>query len=230
MTHLAVGTWNAGRGQEPDLLRLLGEVDLLAGQEWGDRHDLSDEARGEGWDVLTGAGLRGLSSTPLLVAPHAHVVRELALPMVERRYIGPGAGPDHNKAKGAMGARVRLNGITVGAVSTHLVASSYRPLRRRAAADHIEALLDQFDHRRRIPWFIEGDFNTIPDNDLLRPLYRAGWTNTHREGHALPTHGKRPIDFIWWRESPRVKFLGHEAIPTKSDHRALVARFEIKEH
>lgn len=228
MTTVAVATWNAGRGRESDLLNLLGISDLigLTGQEWGDRRDLSDEARGEGCEVIGGS--RGLSSTPVVVPAHVQVGREVEHVIVPRRYIGPGAGPDHNKAKGVVGVRLRTGGVAVGVASTHLVASSYRPLRRRAAADHIAGLVSLFDHRP-IPWFICGDFNTTPDSRLLRPLYAAGWTNTHREGKPLPTHGKRPIDFVWWQRDPRVRFLGHETVQTRSDHRALVAHFDIKE-
>lgn len=230
MTVVTLATWNAGRGTERDLLHLLREADVLAGNEWGDRHDLNDEARGEGWHVLGGRGLPGLSSTPLLVSPRAHVLGEVARELLPRRYVGPGAGPSHNKPKGMVGGRVRFKGAKFGAVSTHLVASSYLPLRRKAARDHIAALLHDLDHRRHIPWFVLGDFNTTPNSRLLRPMYAAGWTNTHREAKTLPTHGRRAIDFIWWRkDDPRVRFIAHRTIETKSDHRALVARFEIKD-
>ena len=229
MTHITVATWNAGPGKVDDLRGLLDIPDLiaLAGQEWGDRSNLTALAIAKGWHTLTGEGHKGLKSTPLLVAPHAQVRHELALPILGRRYIGPGAGPDHNKPKGAVGARVHAGGPVVGVASTHLVASSYRPLRSEAAADHIAGLLRAFDHRR-VPWFLCGDFNTTPDNRLLRPLYAAGWTNTHREGGTLATHGRRAIDFIWWRKDPRVRFLGHRTVATHSDHRALVARFEVR--
>lgn len=230
MVAVTVATWNAGKGREADLLNLLGVADLiaLAGQEWGDRGDLTDEARGEGCTVLTGD--RGLSSTPVIVPPHVHVGREVEHVIVPRRYVGPGAGPSRSKAKGVVGARLRVTpGTAVGVASTHLVASSYRPLRRRAAADHIAGLVGLFDRRRIIPWLLCGDFNTAPDSRLLRPLYAAGWTNTHREGGVLPTHGRRAIDYVWWRRSPRVEFLGHETLSTHSDHQALVAHFKIKE-
>lgn len=229
MTVVTLATWNAGKGSECDLLRLMRKVGVLAGNEWGDRHDLNDEARGEGWQVLGGRGLPGLSSTPLLVSPRADVLGELAVPLLPRRYIGPGAGPSHNKPKGMVGGRFRVGDARFGAVSTHLVASSYLPLRRKAAQDHIDRLLEEMAHRRHRPWFILGDFNTAPDSSLLRPMYAAGWTNSHREAKTLPTHGRRAIDFIWWREDPRVRFIAHKTVETKSDHRALVARFEIKD-
>ena len=235
MTHITVATWNAGPGKVDDLRGLLDIPDLiaLAGQEWGDRsHDLSAAAKRLDWHEIDGKidgqpHHKGLSSTPVFAAPHAEVRHEMALPILGRRYIGPGAGPDHNKPKGAVGARVHAGGPVVGVASTHLVASSYRPLRRKAAADHIAGLLRAFDHRR-VPWFLCGDFNTTPDNRLLRPLYAAGWTNTHREGGTLATHGRRAIDFIWWRKDPRIRFLGHRTVVTRSDHRALVARFEVR--
>jgi hypothetical protein len=228
MTIVTLATWNAGKGNEHDLLHLLRGTDVLAGNEWGDRHDLTDEARGEGWGILGGRGLPGLSSTPLFASPRADVLGELAVPLLPRHYIGPGAGPSHNKPKGMVGGRVRVGRARFGAVSTHLVASSYLPLRRKAAQDHIAALLEEMDQRHHRPWFILGDFNTTPTSRLLRPMYRAGWTNTHREAKTLPTHGRRAIDFIWWRKDPRVRFIAHRTVETKSDHRALVARFEIK--
>lgn len=231
MVAVTVATWNAGRGREADLLNLLGISDLigLTGQEWGDREDLTDEARGEGCTVLTGGGVPGLASTPLLVPPRVHIGRELAQVIVPSRHVGPGAGPSRSKAKGAVGARLRVTpGTAVGVASTHLVASSYLPLRRRAAADHIAGLVALFD-QRQIPWLVCGDFNTTPDSRLLRPLYEAGWTNTHREGGVRATHGRRAIDYVWWKRSPRVEFLGHETLSTHSDHQALIAHFKIKE-
>ena len=234
MTHITVATWNAGPGRVDDLRGLLDIPDLiaLAGQEWGDRsHDLSAAAKRLDWHEIDGKidgqpHHKGLSSTPVFAAPHAEVRHEMAKLLLPRRFIGIGAGPDHNKDKGIVGGRIH-DGVTVGVLSTHIVASVFHPLRRKAAADEIRGYGEHLNHRQ-IPWFLCGDFNMKPTSRLLRPLYAAGWTNTHREGGTLATHGRRAIDFIWWRKDPRVRFLGHRTVATHSDHRALVARFEVR--
>ncbi|USH45839.1 phosphoesterase [Streptomyces phage VieEnRose] len=223
---LRIVTWNAGNGTAADLRALLARCDVLAGQEWGDRADLSRAARLLDWTVLDGHGAEGQASTPLLVGPHVRVRREVAIPVLHSRYIGPGAGPDHNKPKHAIGGLLSLDGSTFGVVSTHLPATQGRSLRHEAAEDQVVELVRRFN-RRRFPWFLCGDFNAVPTSGALSPLYRSGWTNSHRASRPLATHGQRPIDYVWWDKGHGVRFVRHAVEWTRSDHRALVAQFKL---
>jgi endonuclease/exonuclease/phosphatase family metal-dependent hydrolase len=226
---LTLGTWNAGPGSVVDLHHLLDTVHILAGQEMSDRDNFADMARRSGRLVIRGKE-PGQSATPLYVDARKCVISHAVMrPMLGGKpvWVGEGAGPATMKPKWAEGGKFRANNeVPFIAVSTHLVASQYTRRRRAVARQHIEDLLLAFDHRR-VPVFILGDFNATPKSPVLKKLYRAGWTNTHREAKALPTHGKRTIDYIWWKKDDRVKFIWHETVPTHSDHKALVARFLI---
>ena len=230
-TRIVLATWNAGRGGTGrDLRGLLRnyQPDALAGNEWADRHELLLLAKIRGYRALVGDGDPGEASTPVFASPDTRVRHEVSRLLLPRQSIGPGAGPDRNKPKSIVGGLLSEQGTVFGVVSTHLVASQQHERREEAADDQVRGLLDKLDHRH-FPWFVLGDFNTTPDdpNGVLRPLYARGWTNTHRQGGVLATHGHRAIDYVWWRRDPRVRFVGHEAVRTHSDHRALVATFEV---
>lgn len=224
---LTLATWNTGRGTPRDLAGLMEDADVIALQEASDRGDLKAYARRRDWAVVQGHAA-GQPATPLLVSPEVRVGHPLFAPMLDGRPIGPGIGPRHNKPKSACGARLGLgHHVGAGVVSTHLVPTQGEPLRHHAAALHVEHLVAEFGPRTAVPWFIAGDFNAVPTSSVLRPLYRAGWTNTHRARHPLPTHGNRPIDYLWWRRDAPVELLEVHTVPTRSDHDALVATFEL---
>lgn len=191
-----IGTWNAGRGTRANLLEILGQVNVLAGQEWGDRGDLTRAAQLAGFRAVRGT-LRGSSSTPVFVGPGVKIGWTRTILLLGRRFIGPGAGPAFNKQKDAVEVRCKLRGARFGAASHHVVPTQGRPL-RRAAAETMFGRIRVAYAERVAPWFVCGDGNTVPDAPQLDVLYRHGWTNNHREGGALATHGRRPIDYVWW--------------------------------
>lgn len=230
LTSLRLTTWNVGRGTWRNLAEVMAYSDVVGCQEMSDRHDLVEYALAVGWQVVRFDDQPGQAATVLLVAPHVKVLRAIALPMLARRYVGRGAGPDHNKPKWSVGALLRKDRVIFGAVSTHLVASQHRKLRRQAAERHVRHLVERFGDRH-FPWFVLADCNEDYRRRrrprALAALYRAGWTNTHKLRRRLRTHGRRAIDYVWWPASRRVNLLTHRTIPTSSDHRALRALFLV---
>jgi hypothetical protein len=221
---LVITTYNAG----PDRSTLPPLGHVLTGNEWGDRSDLTAAMHNKGWLANLGSGVDGQSSTPLFHAPILKSRSHIEKSMLTPRYIGPGAGPDRNKWKWAIGDILGTpNGLSIGVVSTHLVASQQERLRLVAAQEHIKHLLTAFN-ARKIPFFIGGDFNCVPDDPQLMPMYKAGWTNNHRALGRIATHGNRAIDYVWWKPNSRVKPVKQWTNHTGSDHLALSVQFEIK--
>lgn len=225
MTTVSLCTWNAGNGNKQDLGSLMLRFDAIAGQEWGDRADLTRYAKENHWQVILGDD-DGSASTPLLVAPNVKIRRKVSLVMLPNMDLGQGAGPSRTKQKCAVGALIQVDRTILGVVSTHLVASQQFARREAAAREHIRSLVRTFD-KRHFPWFILGDFNCTPDKHQLDALYKAGWTNTAMKDRPLPTHGNRCIDYVWWERSRSVGYLRQKTYPTRSDHHALGAAFRV---
>lgn len=233
VVRLRLATWNAGPGHVKDLLailEILGPTGILAGQEWSDRHhDLTPAAIAAGWRVIVGHQ-PGQEATPLLLGPEVALSKRSIRVLLRKMFIGPGAGPDHNKQKSAVGGKCRIDGLRIGALSTHLVASQQNAPRLHAALLYVEKWIDWLNPAP-LPWFVMGDCNATLDSPVAHRLYKAGWTNSHREsGNPLPTHGHRVIDYVWWRKNKRVRFVDHETIETTSDHRALVVIVDVVRH
>lgn len=231
MGEIALGTWNFGNGNRHDLEHVMAMCHAFGGQEGGDRADFAKYARNNDWKTILGDA-RGSASTPLYFNPeHMPKLRKkICAPMIGGRpnKAGAGAGPSVLKPKWAVGGRFGDDHERpLIMASTHLVASSYMPTRKRLAQQHIHDLLKRFDTEGPAVRTIVGDFNTKPDSKLLTPMYKAGWTNTHRAGKTKPTNGRRAIDYVWWKKEPWINFLGAETFGTRSDHRALVAYFDI---
>jgi hypothetical protein len=193
-------TWNVGPGTAADLrylLRWAGRRGVVALQECGDKVAMiTTVAEAMGFQVITGRQ-RGRSSTLLLVGADAEVLEPWWRVLLRRIFIGPGAGPSHNKQKGGNGGRLRIDGVKFGALCWHVVPTQGRALRQRAALIMARALLVMV-LRRRIPVFVLGDVNATSRSRTVRFLYRAGFTDNHREGGVVPTHGGRDIDRIMW--------------------------------
>ena len=226
MTELRLCTWNAGKGTRGNLAELMDRYEVICGQEWGDRDDLTRFAREQGWTVIEG-DQDGSASTPLLVSGEITVRKQVSLVMLHSQNLGPGAGPSQVKQKCAVGGLLSSAGQVFGVVSTHLVASQQFRAREQAARTHIKHLELAFDPRK-YPWFIGGDFNCTPAQDQLGILYRSGWTNTARADQPLDTHGQRCIDYLWWQRKGGITMLSQRTHETNSDHRALGAVIRLR--
>lgn len=229
-----IGFWNTGKGTEEDLAGLMLQCDVIALAEASDREDLKRYARNHGWHVIE-SDLPGGAATPLLVAPENSIAFEVAEEMLASQFVGRGAGPDHNKQKNLTGAKViartkltpHWRTQKYGVLVTHLLASVWNPVRKVKNRIIVNRIVTVMEDHKKPGWFIVMDGNATPNSWTLKPLYKAGWTNTHKAGHAIPTHGKRTIDYIWFRVEAGVKFIRHYTIETKSDHRAIIGVFEL---
>lgn len=221
-------TQNIGPANPQDILELADKTAILALQEAGDRGAIKTQLRRRGFGVINPSRFKGATSTPLVYDPNkVKLLRERVILTSRAQYAGPGAGPDRVKSKYLVGGSFKdlSTGTKFRAFSTHYVASSYTNLREKIALIESRAFAKRF-HKGNIPTFVLGDFNAVPHDNVLAPLYANGWTNDEEFGN-LHTHGKRAIDYIWWLKNSRVRFYGHSTIRTSSDHNAVVAEFII---
>lgn len=231
-TTLQLSTWNVGRGSLSNFVNILESTDALALQEAGDQTRLLRAARNLHRRVLNGTGRPGQSSTPLIYNPSELRLRR---PFVEataaRQYAGPGAGPSTLKPKWLIGGEFvhRDSGRVVTIVSTHYVASSYRPVRHRIARHQTAATVRAFARTKHLA-FLMGDFNTTPTRSLLQPLFAHGWTTDQGvAARRIGTHGRRAVDQVWWQRDGSVRLVRHWRVRTRSDHDALLTQFSLAE-
>lgn len=229
MNQADIGSWNAGPGTPSDIRKLIarmGSAGILALQEMGGTQgrNLLAASREAGWNTLSG-DYTGADHTPVIIGPDVKVLHRTSILLLRSQNLGPGAGPDTIINKGAVGALVRANGVTFGVASLHYPASQQFAPRMVAAESMSRSTVAAFADRQ-FPWFLCGDFNAVPDSKAIKPLYNAGWTNNQKVRYA-PTHGRRAIDYVWWRKADSVRLLSQSIINNGSDHRAVIARFQI---
>lgn len=198
---LRLATWNFGPGTARDLELLLmcvGGYGVVALQECGDRAEIIAEVAGRrGFTIVQGDGRRGQKSTVLLAGPYVGVRSSLWRLILDRMYIGRGAGPDYNKPKWWLGGKLDVKGVRFGASSVHVVPSQQFAVRQAAALRQV-ARIARITARRGL-WFNMGDYNATSSSRTIRFLYRLGFTDNHREGGIVATHGHRDIDRVMWR-------------------------------
>lgn len=224
-------TYNAGNATkdrvERDLSRLARRFQVVGLQEVADQKRAMNAT---GAQVLTGEG-NGEGKVALLVAPGVPIVATGYVHCTKRSRVGSwGAGPGVTDAKGIRWATVVLDGAPVTVGSTHLVSSVQRPARgpiarvgraRRLALyrKHIAAIVAWVESVDG-PLVLVGDFNAVPDFNLLDPLRKAGLTCA-----SAPSHGKRDIDHLWSRGIDPVA--AAEALDGySSDHKPVVTTYE----
>lgn len=145
--------------------------------------------------------------------------------------VGPGAGPNRLPPKWVTVAPVRhhASGRRIHVGGTHLVASHQYPRRERIATAHVEAVVGAFRARAGVK-MLGTDANHEPGARCLRAL-AGGWRCSHDVLGKTPTHfrhGPRAIDQLWVRRTRRVRWVSQRAIPTASDHHALVVELAIR--
>jgi endonuclease/exonuclease/phosphatase family metal-dependent hydrolase len=121
-------------------------------------------------------------------------------------------------------------GVRISVVSVHLAGT---PEERMAQAESVTASLADADH----PVVLAGDFNGRPDDAVVLRL-AADWTMAPKSGDPRTYPSPEPdreIDFVMWRDggsgSSRrsLVLVDHRVVeePAASDHRPIVADFEI---
>lgn len=229
---IKVATQNAGNMTPAQAVKVAREADVVCWQEMGDRADIVRALRADGLKVWTGRGKPGQASTPISWHPTTlRAKARITIPLLGAVRWGRGAGPSVAKPKHLIGARfVHLpTRRRVIVCSTHLPPTQGRPLRRRAAQTMSRKIAAALGDRAAIV-LVGMDANATRGKPGIRPLEAVGWTWTQAE-QPTPTHGKRGIDGIWWRkrDRARLRLVDVRTIPSKSDHDAAVATFQIKE-
>lgn len=204
------GSWNIGPGSMRDLgelLDLLGPRGFLCLQEAGGQLDaIRGEARRHRYGLLGSTRVRGAASTFVLTGPELDTRRTVVHSLLGREYVGPGAGPDHNKPKVANGGRVSCDGVVFGVFSAHQLASLQNPLRERHGIEWVDELTD-VTFPKRVPWIVGADWNADfrkPGHPVVKHLHRRGWTTNQDQLGDLATHGRRAIDALAWRASDNI--------------------------
>lgn len=232
---ITLGTHNIGRAKMAEVAQVAAECDALALQEASDANRIVLRKHLERFDLRLldhDAGV-GAPATPLIYDPatlrfEAKVVR-LLLPS---RWVGVGAGPSRSKPKWFVGGRFlhRPTGRQIVYGSVHNLASQWNPIRRRYATELNQHLARLLEDRKAIT-AVGGDFNIKPSGPSTAPLRKAGFRcNQTAAAREIKTHGSwGPPDQVWWQPDERIRFGGHRAIRTGSDHDALLVELEIKE-
>ena len=181
-----------------------------------------EEVVEDGYGAVVRYAHRGQGSTAVL---YDRQRLRLVDPIVEELYgggdIGPGRGPDDGKPKWLIGGRFLdlATGGEVAVATVHLYAgqraNNLRARIGRGMVARSVALLD-----RDADAILVGDFNALPSSRTTEALRRDGWSCDHLDLDRLPTHGAAwSPDHLWAR---RRRWVSHETIATRSDHRALV--------
>ncbi len=131
--------------------------------------------------------------------------------------------------RAAIAVTVRLaDGSPLQFISTHFQHNV--PSDRVAEAIAINRHFAQPDDM--IPTILAGDMNATPDSEPILELQKH-WENAIDEQASPTAPSPKPrsrIDYIFYRNAPKLKLLKTEVIPEKmaSDHRPVFALFELK--
>jgi len=199
---LLVSANMGGRFSRQDLTRLLNLAELLLPghavvclQEAGDQPWVQSDLGWAGFTYLPNSGRPGQASTPTLVGSSVKIQKAAWVQLLDRIYIGRGAGPDHNKPKWWNRNRLMLEGVPFGASSWHAVASQQNRPRLLAAFRQATPFMRVLARAKR-PLFVVGDTNSDADQPFSRWLRKRGLTSDHAILGEIPTHGHRSIDAV----------------------------------
>lgn len=175
-----------------------------------------------------GDNRKGQASTPVLSSKKIHDRKSTLLTPTTN--VGPaGAGPNSILAKYLNMAKVVLFGRNVWVGSVHTTASIYIPKRFKMARKQIAGIISMVRTLRGIK-LVGGDYNSLPNARLRRPLAAIGMRSTQKKLGPIGTHGARAIDdFHYWPTARNlVKPIRHWTVKGVSDHDAYFVEFEIK--
>jgi endonuclease/exonuclease/phosphatase family metal-dependent hydrolase len=129
--------------------------------------------------------------------------------------------------RAALAGRIRIgdDGPEVVVVGIHLVWTG------EERYSQAERLIEIFEDEEA-PVILAGDFNSLPDSDVMA-LLRGAWHIPDKgEGHfTFPSDDPdREIDFIIYRPEDRFEVIEHRVIdePVASDHRPLLLELRFK--
>lgn len=237
---VAFASYNCGSGADfrkvRDLTKLARAVDVIGGQEFGDRPKAVRLflKRNPGWKVLWVPKDNPGRKTPIFYNADRLSLRWWSQVLAVRPgiWLGPrGAGPDRSERKHVNTARFRVKGTKVRFrfLNTHATPSAFRPnfgtegARRKAVW---RTQTNKFFHmasRAKVPVVGVGDFNAEAGNDTMLAIRPSAW----KWLPTPPTHGNRRIDLIGYMLDPRIKPVAVGKIPTSSDHDAPWATFKV---
>lgn len=224
---LVLATCNAGDMSVRDAQKVARSADAVCFQEMGDRRDIKSGLKG--YRILDGNGKPGQASTPLGYDPNVlELVREFNVLLRRASWWGRGTGPDTGKAKWLIGGLFHhlLTRRRVLIASTHLPPTQGVALRRKAAQEMSAGIVKAFAPETAVG-FVGMDANCTAGKPGVQPLVDAHWTWSQAQD-PTPTHGKRGIDGVWWRErDKRMRYDHTETIATGSDHLAAVVTFQL---
>jgi endonuclease/exonuclease/phosphatase family metal-dependent hydrolase len=136
--------------------------------------------------------------------------------------------PDGEEPRSALAARVQLadGGPEIVFVGIHLYGTSDERLAQA------RRLVEIFEHET-LPVILAGDFNSMPDSDVIRLLGRSWEIPPKGEDHlTFPSRSpRREIDFIMFRPADRFEVRQSRVIdePLVSDHRPVLLEVTIRE-
>lgn len=214
--HMGVGL--DGRPDVSAIARVVGEADA-------DVIVLNEVSRG--WFIAGGADvlhrLARIVGLPYVFAPAADEAWGNAIlsryPLVDVRVdVLPVGGATMRRS--AVSAAVQLRTGQLGVVGTHLHHVPQDVETRRAQAERVAQIADEFV-RAGVPVVVAGDLNAPPDTEDLAPL--DGWT--FATAGAPPTYpADRPVEHLdHVLLSPELEAAGVDVIETvASDHRPVL--------
>ena len=238
MKTLVTMIMNAGNSKVDGVRKLLIDValftgqhvDVIYGQEFGDRDDLKNLLHHVGYQIVETKD-PGSGSTPVFYYRKTMTLEESVwIQILGRIFAGPGAGPDWLKPKGLNMTHLRHKGSgrRLRVSSWHAPASQQFKRRHALARRAIPKILHVYSYR--VIRMIGGDMNTKAAQyvGLVRMMTKAGWTNTDIAGGVKETHGHNLYDQLWWAKTRLVHFIDHWTFEFGSDHRAKVGKWRVK--
>jgi hypothetical protein len=156
--------------------------------------------------------------------------RGFSRPITGPTFVGPGGAGGHNgtvERKDLNVAVFGFNGRRINAASYHGVPSIYIPARAQLARKQVSRTAEIVDDMPGIT-IVGGDWNMEPDNDILKPMERAGMRSAQKRFGPMPTHGRRSIDDIRWSFNPeKVSPVKAETHPGVSDHDSFMVQMNV---
>jgi endonuclease/exonuclease/phosphatase family metal-dependent hydrolase len=225
-----IGTWNVGPGTIENALALMAMCDVLCFQEASDQGKMKDALRKAGYVVIDPDAEPGQAAVFICVNPKTvDVRRTYSVELLDKQYIGRGAGPDYNKPKWLHVAVLhhKATGRRVIVGATHVVPSQYNAERLRAAI-RMNALTEHEMDDFHAATFICADWNAEPDDKSMEVWGDTGWHSVMVDLGWLDTHGHRTIDDILFRVREWVRLVKHRIVKNRSDHNAHIVTFMLK--
>lgn len=233
-TTLTVATYNlhanAVRKNPAAVLRdielFMQEADFLCVQEAGEAGALLREACQKfHLKLFDGFDKYGQAATPILYK--AEALEKKSFPLTPTTHVGePGAGPGTMKAKWLNALKFSFYGRDIWIASIHTTPSVYIPVREELALRQTRGTAEALKGLTGFK-FLGGDFNSLPDSAIRKPLLSAGFGSSQAVLKPIATFGKRFIDDVHFSNSREVRPVEHWVRRGVSDHHGYFVKYEI---